>query len=142
MQLWPALAGKLSDAEQAKLALGWIGATLMGLAGAILAIGYLLFHQLWLSVPTLLLGLAGFELYRGEIRRSGIRAIILMSCLGLFVTAFVFVSAWSPEANSAAVRLPALLAMVLISAVLVVSLRARHAARIIEPPPTAPWWLP
>jgi hypothetical protein len=142
MQLWPALAGRLSDAEQAKLALRWIGGSLMALAVVILAIGYLLFHQLWLSIPTLLLGYTGLQLYQGEISRSGIRAIILASCLALLMAGVVLISAWLPDSKSSAIRLPALMTIFLILVVLVVGLRARHAARIIDPPPAAPWWLP
>jgi uncharacterized membrane protein len=140
--LWAALTGKLSDAEQARSALKWIGGALVALAVTGIAIGCLLFRQLWLFVPTLLLGFTGLELYRGEIRRSGLRAIILMFGLFLLWAGFIFISAWSSENKYSAFRLPASLAMVLISAVLTVSLRARQAARIIEPPSSAPWWLP
>ncbi len=142
MRLWAALAGKLSDAEQARSALKWIGGTLIALAVTSIAIGYLLFGRLWVFVPTLLLGFIGLELYRGEIRRSGLRSIILMSSMLLLWAGFIAISAWSPESSYSALRLPASLAMVLIAAVLTVSLRARQAARIIEPPPSAPWWLP
>lgn len=141
MWLWSILLEKIPDATQAKSVLRWIGAILMAVALALIASGLLLFHHIWPSFVPLFMGLVGFELYRGQIRRSSIRVIILLSALCLALSIPATVSTWTASTYSA-LRLLASLGMILSTAVFLLGLRARQAARIIEPPSAAPWWLP
>lgn len=103
---------------------------------------FLLFHYVGLAVVPLLLGTAGFKFWRGEAGRSGYRLIILVSVTYLPLGLLGLVQAWAPGSVSSAHRFPLSLAAGMALALLVLGLRARQAARVIEPPSGAPWWLP
>jgi hypothetical protein len=133
--------GKILDAEQARFVLKWIGGMLIALTVVAISIGILVFHQIWL-LGLFIFGLPGLGLYKGEVSRSGIRTIIIAPSILFLAVVPVFIQAWTPGSRFSDNRVPASMGLFLILAVLALGLRARQAAKIIQPPPNAPWWLP
>jgi hypothetical protein len=86
------LLGKILDAEQARFVLKWIGGMLIALTVVAIAIGILVFHQMWL-LSLVVFGLPGLGLYQGEVSRSGIQTIILAPSVLLLAAVPILIQA-------------------------------------------------